>query len=81
MYCSFIGAFSWDSVPGGGGQPLKHCGGSSLSGTWHCFARLDAKQGTVGERLLYARLQIDTPAAGHAQPSWPLTRVLLAPLG
>jgi len=43
MYCSFIGAFSWDSVPGGGGQPLKHCGASSLSGTWHCFARLCAK--------------------------------------
>ena len=47
-----MAAFSWDRVPAGGGQPLKHCGASSSSGGWQSFARLSAKQGTVGVRLL-----------------------------
>jgi len=51
-YWSFIGAFSCDNVPGGGGQPLKHCGATSLSGAWQSFARVCAKHGVVGERLL-----------------------------
>src|SRR6266850_4242469 len=77
----FIGAFSCDSKPAGGGQLLKHCGAVSLSGGRQFIARVDTVHRAPGVGISLSLISSRVAPAGGAVPADAAPRVHADPLG